>query len=117
MYFYREAYLFLDCDGACDGTPHLPGGRVATAVLYCQVPEVGGGTTFTKANVFVRPKKNLASLFVYKGPDGRMDSGFTEHSGCPVVQGEKWITTVWLREGVTRERDWTIVDPHGREVI
>ena len=85
--------------------------------MYCQVPELGGGTTFTKANIFVRPMKNSATFFVYKGPDGNMDRGFTEHSGCPVVKGEKWITTAWLREGVTRERSWEKVDPSGHELI
>ena len=35
-----------------------------------------------------------------KGSDGRMDDGYTEHSGCPVLEGEKWITTVWMRDGV-----------------
>jgi len=48
------------------------------------------------------------SFFVYldalhsfscRGPDGMMDPGFTEHSGCPVLEGEKWITTAWMREG------------------
>ena len=33
-----------------------------------------------------------------------MDPGFTEHSGCPVLDGEKWIATVWMREGVSLER-------------
>ena len=29
-----------------------------------------------------------------------MDDGYTEHSGCPVLEGEKWITVVWMRDGV-----------------
>jgi hypothetical protein len=43
----------------------------------------------------------MATFFSYKGPDGHMDEGYTEHSGCPVIKGEKWITTVWMREGVS----------------
>ncbi len=42
-----------------------------------------------------------------------MDDGYTEHSGCPVVKGEKWITTAWMREGVTKEDSWTRFDPSG----
>lgn len=42
-----------------------------------------------------------------------MDIGFTEHSGCPVIQGEKWITTVWMREGVDAEHTWAMYDPSG----
>ena len=44
------------CDGQCDGLPFKHGGRVATMVMYCDVPEVGGGTNFQNAGVFVKPK-------------------------------------------------------------
>lgn len=37
----------------------------------------------------------------------------TEHSGCPVIEGEKWITTFWMREGVTEADPWTAYDPSG----
>ena len=58
--------------------------------------------------VFVYLCGNFISICVYvclyvcgvKGSDGRMDDGYTEHSGCPVLEGEKWITTVWMRDGV-----------------
>ena len=74
---------------------HHPAGRVATAVLYCKTPERGGATTFTKADVFINPKPGMATFFSYKDPSsGHMDDGFTEHSGCPVIDGEKWISTV-----------------------
>lgn len=101
------------CDGSCNGDRHNPGGRVATAVMYCKVAARGGGTTFTKADVFVKPQQGQATFFSYKGADGYMEDGFTEHSGCPVLAGEKWITTAWMREGVTAERTWTIFDPSG----
>ena len=89
------------CDGSCDDDQVQKGGRIATAVVYCTVPEVGGGTTFTKADVFVKPKQGMVTFFAYKGPDNMMDPGFTEHSGCPVIVGEKWISTAWMRYGVT----------------
>lgn len=102
------------CDGTCDNTMHLPGGRVATAVLYCHVAERGGGTTFTKADVFVKPVKGMVTFFSYKDvKDGRMDEGYTEHSGCPVLEGEKWITTMWMRDGVSAAEPWTMFDPNG----
>ena len=69
------------CDGACDGGNIRVGGRVATVVLYCKVPSVGGGTTFSKADVFVQPKAGNAVFFSYMGEDGVLDDGFTEHSG------------------------------------
>lgn len=91
-------------------------GRVATAVLYCEVPELGGATTFTKADVFVRPKKGMATIFTYMTPDGIMDSGYTQHSGCPVRQGQKWIATTWLREGVTLEYHSDYFEPSGKRI-
>ncbi len=35
-----------------------------------------------------------------------MDSGFTEHSGCPVYEGEKKIVTQWIRLGVDNDNPW-----------
>lgn len=55
----------------------------------------------------------MATFFSYKGPDGRMEDGLTEHSGCPVIEGEKWITTLWMREGVDYEHTWEMYDPSG----
>mmetsp|Transcript_2652 Transcript_2652/g.3626 ORF Transcript_2652/g.3626 Transcript_2652/m.3626 type:complete len:463 (+) Transcript_2652:61-1449(+) len=105
------------CDGSCDNNEYIKAGRVATAVLYCQVPEVGGATTFTKADIFVKPRAGMATFFSYKGPDGRMDDGYTEHSGCPVIEGEKWITTAWLREGVSAEDTSDNYDPEGIRIL
>jgi hypothetical protein len=89
---------------------------VATAVLYCEVPELGGATTFTKADVFVRPKKGMATFFTYMTPDGIMDSGYTQHSGCPVRKGQKWIATTWLREGVTSTHHSDLFEPTGKRI-
>ena len=74
-------------------------GRIATAVLYCELPPRGGATTFTNANVFVKPEVGMTTFFSYRGKDNVMDTGYTTHSGCPVLEGEKWITTLWMREG------------------
>lgn len=106
------------CDGTCDGSLHHKAGRVATAVLYCKTPERGGATTFTKADVFINPKPGMATFFSYKDVNsGHMDDGFTEHSGCPVIDGEKWISTVWMREGVSESNPWGKYDPSGIEIL
>jgi hypothetical protein len=86
-------------------------------VLYCTTAVRGGATTFTKADVFIKPKKGMATFFTYKGLDGFTDDGYTEHSGCPVLEGEKWVTTVWMRDGVSKERPWTSFDPNGIPVM
>lgn len=45
-----------------------------------------------------------------------MDSGYTEHSGCPVLEGEKWIAAAWMRLGVDAKHDWSRYDPSGVEI-
>jgi len=56
------------------------------------VPTRGGATTFTKSDIIVKPQKGGAVFFSYRGPDGIMDEGgYTEHSGCPVIEGKHII--------------------------
>lgn len=57
------------------------------------------------------------TFFSYKGKNGLMDEGFTEHSGCPVLEGEKFITTVWMREGVSAKEPWELFDPTGIRIL
>ena len=57
------------------------------------------------------------TFFSYWGPDGNMDpEQLTEHSGCPVKKGEKWIATFWMREGVSTEFPHTVFDPRGNRI-
>jgi 2OG-Fe(II) oxygenase superfamily len=99
------------CDGACDGLPHKMGGRVATMVMYCDVPESGGGTNFQNANVFVKPVQGAAAFFSYLNADTmRSEEGFTSHSGCPVLEGTKRIAVQWMRVGVDSENPWDSFD-------
>ena len=66
----------------------------------------------------MKPKKNAATFFSYYNPtDNKMDNGYSEHSGCPVLKGEKWISVAWMREGVTANRPWEIYDPSGVEIL
>lgn len=65
----------------------------------------------------VNPKVGAATFFTYKGSDGKMDFGLTEHSGCPVLEGEKWITAFWMREGVSNEKPWIYFDPSGLPIL
>ena len=95
------------CDGDCDGLLHKRGGRVATMVMYCDAPELGGGTNFQNSNVFVKPKVGSAAFFSYLNPETmHKDSGFTSHSGCPVIEGTKRIAVHWMRLGVDSENPW-----------
>ena len=99
------------CDGTCDGTEHKKGGRVATMVMYCDVPERGGGTNFQNSNVFVKPVTGAAAFFSYLDPRTmRHETGFTSHSGCPVLLGTKRIAVHWMRIGVDDENPWDSFD-------
>lgn len=95
------------CDGDCNGLEFKTGNRMATIVMYCAVPEKGGATNFRNAGIHVVPEQGSATFFSYIDPTKMtMDNKFTEHSGCPVVEGEKKIVTQWVRYGVDDENPW-----------
>lgn len=95
------------CDGDCAGLPHKFGQRMATMVMYCDVATRGGHTNFRNAGVHVKPQFGDAIFFSYIDPQTRlMDTGFTEHSGCPVYEGHKKIVTQWVRLGVDDDNPW-----------
>jgi hypothetical protein len=45
----------------------------------------------------VHGRAGQAAFFHYLDANGHMDSGWTKHSGCPVLEGTKWIATQWIR--------------------
>lgn len=95
------------CDGDCNAMQFKTGNRMATMVMYCTVPTKGGATNFRNAGLHVVPEVGTATFFSYIDPKTmKMDNGFTEHSGCPVVEGEKKIVTQWVRYGVDKENPW-----------
>lgn len=73
------------------------GQRVATLIMYLQVPARGGATIFPDVGLEVAPVKGQALFFSYDRPH---ESTGTLHGGAPVEDGEKWVATKWLREGV-----------------
>jgi prolyl 4-hydroxylase len=75
----------------------MGGQRVATLVMYLNDVEAGGSTVFPDIGVDVLPRKGNAVFFAYATEDGQLDRR-TLHGGSPVVRGEKWIATKWLRE-------------------
>ncbi|MFY7863654.1 2OG-Fe(II) oxygenase [Roseateles sp.] len=73
------------------------GQRVGTLVMYLNTPTAGGATIFPDVKLDVMPVKGNAVFFSYARPD---PSTLTLHGGAPVLEGEKWVATKWLREGV-----------------
>lgn len=72
------------------------GQRVGTLVMYLNTPRAGGATTFPDVDLEVAPLKGNAVFFSYARPH---PSTRTLHGGAPVLEGEKWVATKWLREG------------------
>lgn len=69
------------------------GQRVASVVMYLNTPEEGGGTGFPAIGMVVTARKGSAVYFAYEtGEQASL------HAGLPVIRGEKWIATKWLRE-------------------
>lgn len=93
---YKPHYDYFD--PAEPGTPTIlrrGGQRVATLVMYLNNPQRGGGTTFPDAGLEVMPQCGHAVFFSYDRPS---PATRTLHGGAPVIEGEKWIATKWLRE-------------------
>jgi hypothetical protein len=64
------------CDGECTGMSFKPGNRMATMVMYCNVPAKGGHTNFRNAGVHVKPQMGNGIFFSYIDPDKLiMDNG------------------------------------------
>lgn len=109
---YGDQYR-CHCDGECNGGPWREGRRIATSLTYCEAAKRGGDTLFTRSGLKVLPKPGQMLFFGYKmlSKHGKplMDTGHTEHTGCPLREGHKWIATMWFREGMSAERDWASV--------
>jgi prolyl 4-hydroxylase len=93
---YKPHYDYFDPKEP--GTPTIlkrGGQRVATILVYLNDPEKGGGTTFPDVGLEVAPQRGNAVFFSYDKPHVSTKS---LHGGAPVIAGEKWIATKWLRE-------------------
>jgi prolyl 4-hydroxylase len=93
---YKPHYDYFDPQEP--GTPTIlqrGGQRVGTLIMYLGEPEKGGGTSFPDVHLEVAPKRGNAVFFSY---DRAHPSTRTLHGGTPVLAGEKWIATKWLRE-------------------
>ena len=73
------------------------GQRIMTIIMYLSDVEAGGATIFPETNLSIYPKKGSALYFSYFNSLGQVNP-LTLHGGAPVISGEKWIATKWIRE-------------------
>ncbi len=93
---YQPHYDYFSPEDA--GTAALlkhGGQRVATLIAYLNTPALGGATVFPDIGLEVAPIQGHAVFFAY---DRATPASRTLHGGTPVVAGEKWIATRWMRE-------------------
>ncbi|MCT2347277.1 2OG-Fe(II) oxygenase [Niallia taxi] len=71
--------------------------RISTLVIYLNDVEEGGETYFPKLNLSISPKKGSAVYFEYFYNNEDLNE-LTLHGGAPVIKGEKWVATQWMRK-------------------
>lgn len=71
------------------------GQRVGTLIIYLRAPQAGGATVFPDAGLEVAPVPGQAVFFSYDQP---VPATLTLHGGAPVLAGEKWVATKWMRQ-------------------
>lgn len=98
QYLPHHDYFSSNVDGV-DKKVKQFGQRVSTMVIYLNDVEKGGTTSFPEIGLSVMPKKGGAVYFEYCNSIGQLDSK-TLHAGDPVIEGEKWVATKWMRDRV-----------------
>jgi prolyl 4-hydroxylase len=82
-------------------SPTVKNPRISTLVMYLNDVEQGGETYFPKLNFSVTPQKGMAVYFEYFY-DNQDLNNLTLHGGAPVIAGDKWAATQWMRRKVYR---------------
>lgn len=72
------------------------GQRVSTLIVYLNDVIEGGETVFPEAGLSVVPRRGNGLYFEYTNSRMQVDLR-SAHGGAPVIRGEKWIVTKWMR--------------------
>lgn len=95
---YRPHFDYFPEQNAGSALHLAQGGqRVATLVMYLNDVTEGGETVFPDVGLSVTPRCGSAVYFCYGNSLGQVDRA-TLHAGAPVLAGEKWIATKWVRQ-------------------
>jgi len=78
------------------------GNRLRTLCVYLNDVQAGGETTFPKLGLQIQPIPGRAIVFDNLSDDGKpLEDSL--HAGLPVLTGEKWLATLWIRQARYRE--------------
>ena len=88
---YRDHHDFFE-----ENTPASANNRISTLIIYLNDVEEGGETVFPLLRLEVKPARGAALYFeyFYRRPEV---NALTLHRSAPVVRGEKWVATQWMR--------------------
>ncbi|GIP28611.1 2OG-Fe(II) oxygenase [Paenibacillus sp. J23TS9] len=94
---FKEHYDFFG-----PNTPSSQNNRISTLIMYLNDVEEGGETRLPNLGITVKPVKGSAVYFEYFYNNQTLNE-LTLHSGEPVIRGEKWVATQWMRKQRIRE--------------
>lgn len=80
-----------------DALPFGDNQRIYTMLVYLNDGYGGGETQFTRTGLTFAGRAGDALLFRNSTPSGEPDE-MTQHAGLPVVRGEKYLASRWIRE-------------------
>jgi prolyl 4-hydroxylase len=72
------------------------GQRLSTLIVYLNDVLEGGETVFPEIGMSVVPRQGNGLYFEYTNSRMQVDQK-SRHGGAPVIAGEKWIATKWMR--------------------
>ena len=96
---YTDSQRYVEHYDGVD--PHTPAGkafvasggqRIATVLMYLNDVDDGGGTSFRRINVEIKPRKGHAVIFFPAFMNGELDPDAL-HAGMPPT-GVKWVSQV-----------------------
>ncbi|MFK7957852.1 MAG: 2OG-Fe(II) oxygenase [Lysobacterales bacterium] len=95
---YREHFDFIDpMSGEAGEEITQRGQRVATTFSYLNTVTKGGETDFPRFGQRIAPITGSAVFFRNTLDNGEIDRR-SLHASLPVLDGEKWLATLWFRD-------------------
>ena len=94
---HYDSWLFDNTESSIRNTKY-GGQRILTALVYLNDVTLGGETKFTKLNYSIYPEKGKLLVFSNVIKNTNIRNFYSEHSGMPVIKGEKWAFNLWFRE-------------------